>query len=146
MMMLPGGISFTAWRTWFPSNAGNPRKSALTIATRVSPCANTSARTVNSPAFRVTRWDGPTPPLTGNKGSGVTVRTAIPARNSAAALKARKQTSAGNNLEFIAGSASSQTEKRRSGKTESGAPIRILSRGDQELARAFVQQRDNLWL
>src|SRR5438445_10186514 len=83
--MFSGGIPRVLARTLFPSTEGKPRKSAETIATRVSPPCKTKARTVRSPSFRETGWDGPTPPDTGNNGSGVTTRTATPARNSAAA-------------------------------------------------------------
>ncbi|GIT77658.1 MAG: hypothetical protein Ct9H300mP32_0400 [Verrucomicrobiota bacterium] len=79
----PGGIDFTFRRTRSPNTAGKPRKSVLTNATRVPSFSRTNARTVRSPFFLVTGLDGPTPPDTGSNGSGVTIRTAIPARNSA---------------------------------------------------------------
>src|SRR5712692_7023148 len=88
--MFSGGIPRAFARTLFPSTDGKPRKSAETIATRVSPPCKTKARTVRSPSFLETGWDGPTPPDTGNKGSGVTTRTAMPARNSAAARLASR--------------------------------------------------------
>ena len=54
-----GGISLMPARTLLPSVAGKPRKSALTIATRVLSCSRTSARTFNSPSLRVTLCYGP---------------------------------------------------------------------------------------
>src|SRR5216117_2955484 len=76
-------MPLTRARALSPSTEGKPRKSALTIATLVLSSANTNARTVKSPSCLLTGLDGPTPPETGNSGSGVTTRTAIPARNSA---------------------------------------------------------------
>src|SRR5438132_284820 len=73
----------TLARAWLPSTEGKPRKSALTIATFVVSSASTRARTVRSPSLLLTGTDGPTPPETGSSGSGVTTRTAMPARNSA---------------------------------------------------------------
>ena len=61
--------------------------SALTMATRVLSCSSTRARTVSSPFFWVTTCEAPTPPLTGSNGSGVTWRTAMPARKSAETSK-----------------------------------------------------------
>src|SRR4051812_34439529 len=83
MRMFVPGTAFTAARILFPRVAGKPRKSELTMATRVVPSSRTSARTVNSPALLVTGAPGPIPPTTGSKGSGVTFRTAIAARKSA---------------------------------------------------------------
>src|SRR5258708_26723449 len=85
--MFSGGTLLTPARTRLQRTPGKPRKSVLTIATFASPCSNTSARTVRSPAFLFTGFDGPTPPQTGKSGSGVTVLTAIPALNAAPTLK-----------------------------------------------------------
>src|SRR5437867_4294526 len=82
--MFCGGMSFTWARALLPSCDGKPKKSALTMATRVSPSAKTSARTSSSPSLRDTACDAPTPPDTGSNGSGVTSRLATPAWNSAA--------------------------------------------------------------
>src|SRR6185437_7102141 len=101
--MFSGGMPFILARARLPSTEGKPRKSTLTIATRISLFASTSARTVRSPSFFLTGLDGPTPPETGRSGSGVTTRTAMPARNSAcatAAVKAMLKT-AKNVLSFI---------------------------------------------
>ena len=92
MRMFSGGMPFTSARTLFPSAAGNPRKSALTIATFVASSASTRARTFSSPAFSFAGLDGPMPPDTGRSGSGVTTRTAMPARNSAKAVFAMQRT------------------------------------------------------
>src|SRR2546425_8958774 len=74
------------------------------MATRVFSCSNTRARTVNSPSLRVTGWHPPTPPLTGSNGSGVTLRTAMPARKAAAQFKTEsvRQSRKESSLKFIA--------------------------------------------
>ena len=59
------------------SHAMAPRKGGVTKE------ASTSARTVSSPAFWAAGREGPIPPETASNGSGVTTRTAMPARNSA---------------------------------------------------------------
>ena len=88
--MFSGGMPATLARTLLPSNEGKPRKPADTIATRVAPSCRTRARTFKSPSLRVTGCEGPTPPETGNKGSGVTTLMAIAARKSAPKAEAAK--------------------------------------------------------
>jgi len=85
MRMFSGGIPETCWRTLLQSTPGNPRKSVLQIAMRVLSFSKTSARTVNSPIFWLTGLDGPTPPETGSRGAGVTLRKTMAARNAAGA-------------------------------------------------------------
>src|SRR6266404_7738789 len=99
--MFWAGTSLTKDRTRLPSTAGNPRKSALTIATRVPSCSRTKARTVKCPSLWVTGCDGPTPPLTGNNGSGVTIRTLMPARKSAAEAAWIRKRNSVSHFEFI---------------------------------------------
>src|SRR5687768_12273640 len=81
-MFVPG-IDLIFSRTLFPSTEGNPRTSTETIATRTGLFSRTRARAVKSPALRVAGREGPRPPDTGSSGSGVMLRTARAARNSA---------------------------------------------------------------
>ena len=81
MRIWDGGMVGICSRIRSPSTAGNPRKSVLTMATRVDPDSRTRARTVRSPRCSVTGWLGPTPPETGSHGFGVTIRVAMAALN-----------------------------------------------------------------